>query len=185
MAGGKNQVRQLRIRPYEYHQSGGRQYLRCTKRLGNKSCVGCGKIYTAELEALVYQQMVRKLESYKTLTGRKRAAKENPKITALQVELARVDSEIKKLVDSLTGANNVLLSYVNVKIAELDSRKQALVKEIAELTVETISPEQVKQISGYLDTWDSVSFDDKRRVLDLLVVTVKATSDRLNITWKI
>lgn len=129
--------------------------------------------------------MVRKLESYKTLTGRKRAAKENPKITALQVELARVDSEIKKLVDSLTGANNVLLSYVNVKIAELDSRKQALVKEIAELTVETISPEQVKQISGYLDTWDSVSFDDKRRVLDLLVVTVKATSDRLNITWKI
>jgi uncharacterized protein YcbK (DUF882 family) len=72
----------------------------------------------------------------------------------LQVELARVDSEIEKLVGSLTGANSVLLSYVNVKIAELDGRKQALVKEIAELTVETISPEQVKQISGYLDTWD-------------------------------
>ena len=35
-----------------------------------------------------------------------------------QVELAHVDGEIEKLVDSLTGANNVLLSYVNVKIAE-------------------------------------------------------------------
>lgn len=34
---------------------------RCTKRLNNKSCVGCGKIYTAELEAVVYQQMVKKL----------------------------------------------------------------------------------------------------------------------------
>ena len=55
----------------------GRQYLRCTKRLDNKSCVGCGKIYTAELETVVYQQME------------------------------------KKLVDSLTGANNVLLSYFN------------------------------------------------------------------------
>ncbi len=163
----------------------GRQYLRCTKRLDNKSCIGCGKIYTAELEALVYQQMVKKLESYKTLTGRKKAAKGNPKITALQVELARVDSEIEKLVDSLTGANNVLLSYVNVKIAELDSRKQALVKEIAELTVETISPEQVQQISGYLEAWETVSFDDKRRVLDLLVTTVEATSDKMNITWKI
>ena len=163
----------------------GRQYLRCTKRLDNKSCVGCGKIYTAELETLVYQQMVKKLESYKTLTGRKKAAKGNPKITALQVELAHVDSEIEKLVDSLTGANNVLLSYVNVKIAELDSRKQALVKEIAELTVEAISPEQIQQISGYLDAWETVSFDDKRRVLDLLVVTVEATSDKMNITWKI
>lgn len=108
----------------------GRQYLRCTKRLDNKSCAGCGKIYTAELEALVYQQNI-------------------------------------------------------MKIAELDSRKQALVKEIADLTVDTISPEQVRQISGYLDTWETVSFDDKRRVLDLLVTTVEATSEKMNMTWKI
>ena len=101
------------------------------------------------------------------------------------MELARVDNEIEKLVDSLTGANNVLLSYVNVKIAELDSRKQELVKKIAELTMDTISPEQVKQVSGYLDTWDNVSFDDKRRVVDLLITTIAATSDKLNITWKI
>ena len=163
----------------------GKQYLRCTKRLDNKSCPGCGKIITSELEAVVYQQMVKKLASYKTLTGRKKAAKANPKIAALQVELLHVDSEIEKLVDSLTGANNVLLSYVNVKIAELDGRKQELVKQIAELTVEAISPEQVNQISGYLDTWDNVSFDDKRRVVDLMITTVAATSDSLNITWKI
>ena len=114
----------------------GKQYLRCTKRLDNKSCPGCGKIITSELEAVVYQQMVKKLASYKTLTGKKKAAKANPKITALQVELAHVDSEIEKLVDSLTGANNVLFSYVNVKIAELDGRKQELLARIAELTVE-------------------------------------------------
>ena len=75
--------------------------------------------------------------------------------------------------------------YVNVKIAELDGRKQKLVKRIADLTVEAISPEQVSQISGYLDTWDSVSFDDKRRVVDLMITTIAATSDSLNITWKI
>ena len=107
------------------------------------------------------------------------------KLLALQVELLHVDSEIEKLVDSLTGANNVLLSYVNVKIAELDGRKQELLARIAELTVEAISPEQVSQISGYLDTWDNVSFDDKRRVVDLMITTVAATSDSLNITWKI
>ena len=37
----------------------GKQYLRCTKRLDNKSCAGCGKIITSELEAVVYQQMVK------------------------------------------------------------------------------------------------------------------------------
>lgn len=129
--------------------------------------------------------MVKKLENHKTLTGRKKATKVNPKIAALQVELAHVDGEIEKLVDNLMRANNVLLSYVNVKIAELDGRKQELVKRIADLTVEAISPEQVSQIFGYLDTWDSVSFDDKRRVVDLMITIIAATSDGLNITWKI
>ena len=77
------------------------------------------------------------------------------------------------------------MSFKNVKIAELDRRKQELLAKIAELTVEAISPEQVSQISGYLDTWDSVSFDDKRRVVDLMIATVAATNDSLNITWKI
>ena len=185
MAGRKNQVRELRVCSYEYLQSLRQTVSPLTKRLDNKSCPGCGKIITSELEAVVYQQMVKKLASYKTLTGKKKAAKANPKITALQVELAHVDSEIEKLVDSLTGANNVLFSYVNVKIAELDGRKQELLARIAELTVEAISPEQVSQISGYLDTWENVSFDDKRRVVDLMITTIAATSDSLNITWKI
>ena len=38
---------------------------------------------------------------------------------------------------------------------------------------------------GYLDTWENVSFDDKRRVVDLMITTIAATSDSLNITWKI
>ncbi len=96
-------MRELRVCSYSIYNPSGKQYLRCTKRLDNKSCPGCGKIITSELEAVVYQQMVKKLASYKTLTGKK-AAKANPKITALQVELAHVDSEIEKLVDSLTGA---------------------------------------------------------------------------------
>lgn len=52
-------------------------------------------------------------------------------------------------------------------------------------TVEAISPEQVQQISGYLDDWDSVIFDNKRRVVDLMISTIAATSDKLNLTWKI
>ena len=72
----------------------------------------------------VYQQMVKKLASYKTLTGRKKAAKANPKIAALQVELAHVDGEIEKLVDSLTGANNVLLlSLIHILRAERGVRQ--------------------------------------------------------------
>ena len=43
---------------------------------------------------------------------------------------------VKKLVDCLTGPINVVLSNVNVKLAELDWHKQGPVKRIADLTVE-------------------------------------------------
>lgn len=51
--------------------------------------------------------------------------------------------------------------------------------------MDTISPEQVKEISGYLDTWDEVDFDDKRRVVDLMLSAIYATSENINIAWKI
>ena len=42
-------------------------------------------------------------------------------------------------------------------------------------------PEQIKQLTDYLDNWDDVSFDDKRIVLDKLVDIIYATSEqRLN-----
>ena len=84
-------------------------------------------------------------------------------------------------MDSLTRANNVLLSYVNLKIAELDECKQKLLARISELTVEAISSEQVSQIARYLDTWENVFFDDGLRVVNLMITTIAATSDRLNI----
>ena len=75
---------------------------------------------------------------------------------------------------------------MNSKIEELDGRKQELVKKIAELSVDTISLEQVKEISGYLDTWEEVDFDDKRRVVDLMIPQFTPhTSESINIVWKI
>ena len=111
--------------------------------------------------------------------------KVNPKLTAYQVELAQVETEIEKLLDTLTGANATLLAYANKKIEELDTRRQTISKAIAELSVETISPQQIKKLSYYLDNWDSIDFDDKRKAADGLISTIKATSDRVQIEWKI
>ena len=72
--------------------------------------------------------------------------------------------------------NAILLSYANSKIEELDACKQILVKKIADLTVETASPEQIDKISDYLDDWENISFDDKRQVLDGLITRIRATN---------
>ena len=129
------------------------------------------------------KDMQEKFKDFQILHGREE--KVNPKLTAYQVELAQVEAEIEKLLDTLTGANATLLAYANKKIEELDTRRQTISKAIAELSVETISPQQIKKLSYYLDNWDSIDFDDKRKAADGLISTIKATSDRVQIEWKI
>lgn len=163
----------------------GYEYLRCSKRADNRGCTGCGTLRKSEFEQFIFAAMSEKLREFKLLRGGEE--KVNPKLTALQVELAQVETEIEKLLDTLTEANATLLAYANSKIEDLDTRRQTLSKTIAELSVETISPKQIELLSGHLANWENISFDfdDKRKVVDGLISQIRATSDYVQIEWKI
>lgn len=136
------------------------------------------------VEQFVYTEMVKKLSDFQTLTGGN-PTKANPKLTAYRIELAQVEAEIEKLINTLTGANSVLMSYANNKIEELDSQKQSLLKAIAEMSAEIVSPEQIERIYDYLDDWNNVDFEDRRLVVDGLISKIMATSENIQIEWKI
>ena len=176
------------VRPYQTQNMSvgnptGVQYLRCSKRADSKSCDGCGTLRTREFERFLYGEMVKKLSEFQTLTAKRETV--NPKLTALNMELARVEDEIEKLLNTLTGANAVLLSYANSKIEELDTRRQALTKEIAALSAEIMSPEQIERLSVYLNQWEEIDFEDRRQVADGLISQIRATDEHVSIEWKI
>ena len=50
---------------------------------------------------------------------------------------------------------------------------------------EIVFPEQIKRISGYLNNWDNIGFEDRQLVVDGLVSNIKATSENIQIEWKI
>ncbi len=78
-----------------------------------------------------------------------------------------------------------MLQYANSRIEELDTERQKQLKLVADLTANSVSSSQVESISGYLENWDEVSFDDKRRVVDTLISKIEATSTERVIHWKI
>jgi len=158
-------------------------YFRCRKRADSKTCEGCGTLHVCDVERYVYDEMCRQMAAFKSLTGGN-FAKANPKLTKLNVELAQVESEIEKLLDTLTGANKTLLNYANGKIEELDAKRQSLSKAIAGMTAEAVSPDHIKHISGQLSNWNNIDFEDRRLVVDGLISSIQATSDNYQIKWK-
>ena len=164
--------------------STGTQYLRCSKRADNKSCEGCGKLKTHDFESFIFGEMAKKMGQFESLIGGNED-RIDPRITALQIELAQVDEEIEKLLDTLSGANPILLSYANSKIETLDTKRQNLVKEIADLSAEVMSPRQIRELSNHIHNWENISFENRRKVIDGLITQIKATSEYVQIEWKI
>ena len=164
--------------------SAGTQYLRCSKRADNKSCEGCGKLKTHDFESFIFGEMAKKMSQFESLIGGNED-RVDPRITALQIELAKVDEEIEKLLDTLSGANPILLSYANSKIEALDTKRQNLVKEIADLSAEVMSPRQIRELSNHIHNWENISFEDRRKVVDGLITQIRATSEYVQIEWKI
>jgi hypothetical protein len=159
-------------------------YFRCQKRIENLTCKGCGTLHVHVVEASIYNEMVKKLNEFQTLTNGN-PAKANPKLTAYHVELAQVEAEIEKLLNTLTGASTVLMSYANSKIEELDGKRQSLTKAIADMTAEAFSPKQIDRITGYLADWGNIAIEERRFVIDGLITQIRATSETIDIDWKI
>ena len=78
-----------------------------------------------------------------------------------------------------------LYPTANTKIVDLDSRKQSLTTQLAEYAAEDVSPERMVRISELLSDWENTAIEDKREVIDTLISKIMATSDNVDIQWKI
>ncbi|OUO81688.1 hypothetical protein B5F52_12710 [Flavonifractor plautii] len=82
---------------------------------------------------------------------------------------------------TLSGANPLLLQYANTRIEELDAERQNQLRLVADLTANSVSASQIESITGYLNDWESVNFEDKR----ILISQIDATREEVIIHWKI
>jgi len=159
-------------------------YYFCTRKMKAFDCPGAGRIYADKLEHDIFLQIQEKLRMFPTLYGNDSVV-ENPQRTTLQSQLTQIEAEIAKLVDNMASADNVLMSFINRKARELDSNRQAVLKEIAKLSAESVlDVGRIRQISGYAEKWDTITLDDKRIVCDLLISVIHASNGKLNIKWK-
>lgn len=165
--------------------SSGRYYLRCAKRLDNKSCCGCGKILTAQVEQFIYLEMVKKMLEIRFSGIQNILQKRDEQYRLLHQELDTVEQQIETLVNAVSSPDTALYIYINSKIQELDQKKQNLLKQILDLSPENITLHQLEQVSGWIENWANISFEEKRMAVDILIYRIQAANDKIQISWKV
>ena len=161
----------------------GKQYLRCTKRLNNKACPGCGKVYTEDVENYVYKEMVRKLRE-----GQSPAAytklNENPQVKQIYREIEEMEKEISLLVDSLAGAGETLTDYINQRVEEIDQMHQLKLEKLSVLAENHATPEQMEKVASNISLWGEIDFEEKRFTVDKMIRSLKVFPGSVQIQWK-
>ncbi|MBQ2176840.1 MAG: recombinase family protein [Alphaproteobacteria bacterium] len=160
-----------------FHDSGKEKFKCCT--------ANHPPIKVTDLEAQIVERMKAKL-SRLTISGRddgKDQVQED--IGKIEAEISQIDSNINSLVQSLIGANEVVISYVNENVAGLDNKKKRLLSEIEKLKETRKHSHKYEELFDVMSKWDELSFDDKRGVVALLIKRINIFTDRIEIEWNI
>ena len=88
-------------------------------------------------------------------------------------------------LSAFLSASGWFLFYNPFVFWRIFSLAYTLMTAIADISVKTVSPERLGRISNHLEDWDNASFEDRRLVLDGLVSKITATSEFVQIDWKI
>lgn len=161
------------------------RYFICSRRMQTNRCEGVGGIEADAFENLVLTEMVEHLKQFETLSIPQKQS-ENPRIHEITVKIERITEEIDKLLDKIADADSVLMDYINKRIQELDAQANVYHQQLSELSpLENRAKCNIAELKGYMQHWDDLSYDDKRAVVDQLIVVIKATGNSCEITWKI
>lgn len=155
-------------------------YLICSNKMNTGSCKGPGTIFTEELEKIVLGEMLEKLRQ---LGIRRRDCRMSAVPAGLKARLAENERETETLIRRLTDDGETPLQCIRTRLNELEGERRELMRCISreEMRGETACAE----LDLRPESWNEISFDDRRRVLESLIRVIYSAGDRVRIEWLI
>lgn len=160
------------------------RYFICSRRMQTNRCEGVGGIEADTFENLVLGQMMEHLKLFETLSDPQKRL-EDPKIREISLKIEQTTGEIEKLLDKVANADGVLIDYINKRVQTLDAQVSVYRQQLSELSpLENREKYNITELRDYMRHWEDLSNDDKRAVVDQLIVMIRATKNTCDITWK-
>lgn len=160
---------------------GGRyRYLYCTGQR-NLHCCAAGNLgELRETEAAVARRIFCWAARYAAVEAPSAAPDGNA--ARLRCELLETEEQIRRLVDLAAESAEVTASYLNEKIAALESRRKALLTASAEICAGKAPPGRA--IRDIPRLWDTLPTAGKNELASLLIAEVRLSGDAVEIVWK-
>ena len=160
------------------------KYFRCNGYFQNRCCTAkFPTLYATDVEQLFVDELRKKINE---MTIEPHDDNERQSLEEIQLceHLSEIDEQIDQLLNNITDADTTVMKYINKKIAELDKERTTISERID--TIKKNKESNIKKnekITNAMDKWDSLSFEEKRCVIELMVSKVNMYVDTMEIIW--
>lgn len=162
------------------------RFFMCSHRLNNiDACEGVGGLVADDIEAVVYEALCNKITELGKLSSQA-VEYDSPRIGELKIKIAQCQKDAENLISKMEMADATLMRYINQKIAEIDEKKKALVRELGSLEDQRRSTQMnLHEISNCMAYWEKLSNPDKMTVVDAFIASISASKEGVSIRWKL
>lgn len=155
-------------------------YFFCSRKMNDGLCEGCGTIYADEFETLIFHKIINRLAPFQTFDAKNE--QDNKKMDKYNLKLLQVDEKINSIIENMSGANNVVMDYVNYEIERLHIERQNLLLGLKKIEKSNINK---KNINCDFNKLDDLPFELKRELAYSLIEKIYASKEQIDIIWKI
>lgn len=154
----------------------GSRYLVCSHRYAAHGCTAAGLPKADAVERLAGEAVRARLAELGPLEPQRQA---DTVLAALRARLAELESEREALAARIPQANEQAMCLINERAAALTGQAAEIRRRLAgRRETEAVPPDGAAQ-------WESLCFEGKRAVLDVLVQKVTVSCREVCITWRI
>ena len=127
-----------------------------------------------EVEKAVYEAMKTRLEQL--VIEKKGSTRPDTAAENIRNEIARIDDEIRKLMDKLANADTVLFDYINRRVEELHFKKSELDNK---LSLKTRKHKQIdtKPLTAPMSRWNELSTEEKHQIAATMIDVVYVSDE--------
>lgn len=161
-----------------------KRYLNCKGKYVTNCCDGFHKtILAADVEEAAVKLLQKKAQQIRgeklSISGNKNKSE----INKLKIRLQEINKQIENLITNLAQGNNVVQSYINSKITELDQEKNKIDAIIQEKTLEEAKHHPIEEYLDKIDHWYELEFEKKKKICRVFIKQVRITEDNIKIIW--
>ena len=140
------------------------RYLYCRGRRNNSCPYPRTMVEVSNVEEIVQHELLDYLNRLRDVDDFK-VKKDNPKINALKIEVAKIDEKIDRLIAQLMESSDITAGYLNRSIEQLHNAKKEIIDAISQIQIrEKCVAESGIDIDYVINNWQNLTLEEKKAV---------------------